>query len=175
VFSKKGQLYGMRTLKGDTVIPFENYYDYYEVLDIDKDANKDIRVFGFSNTPNQCDNYLFDRKNKRFRLIENCDLDIQLVKGTKLFYSYNPAGCASMDWESHLSRIDNFKLVNIGYMYGQGCENPKTIEIYKVKSNNEENKDLISKLSYLKYIPEFGYVPKFIKNYWEKTSNKFIE
>jgi hypothetical protein len=175
VSSKNQQLLGMRTMNGDTVVPFENYYFTYEILDIDKDANKDIRVFVFSNTPNQCDNYLFDKTNNRFRLVENCYLDIQLVKGTKLFYSYNRAGCADMDWESYLSRIDNFKLVNIGYIYGQGCENPQEIEVYKVKNNDESNKELIAKLPYLEYIPKFDYIPKFTKDYWGKNSNKFIE
>ena len=110
------------SLEGDTIVKSEDYYFKAEYLDIDKDGYKDIRVFAFSNTPNQCDNYLFDKTLKTFKLIENCDLDIQKIKGTDFFYSYNRVGCADMNWESHLSKIENCKLVDYGYIYGQGCD-----------------------------------------------------
>jgi hypothetical protein len=83
-----------------------------------------------------------------------------------------------MNWESYLSKIEDYKLINIGYINGQGCdedvkENPQTIEIYKISGNREENKKLVEKLPYLKYIPEFGDKWDFINNYWKKNYRKF--
>ena len=166
------------SLQGDTIVKSEDYYFKAEFLDIDKDGYKDIRVFAFSNTPNQCDNYLFDKNLKTFKLIENCDLDIQKIKGTDFFYSYNRAGCADMNWESHLSKIENYKLLDYGYIYGQGCDfeiekNPQVIEIYKVSNSDTDEKVLIKKLPYQKHIKEFGDKWEFIENYWTRNYKTF--
>ena len=64
------------SMQGDTLVKSEDNYFEAKFLDIDEDSCKDIRVFAFSHTPNQCDNYLIDKKLKIFKLIENCDLDI---------------------------------------------------------------------------------------------------
>lgn len=122
---------------GDTIVRPENYYFKADFLDIDEDGYTDIRVYAYSNTPNQCDNYLFDRDLKTFKLIEGCDLDIKKLKGTQFYYSYNRSGCSDMNWESHLSKIEHYKLVDYGYIYGQGCDfeiknNPQVIKIYKI-------------------------------------------
>ena len=135
--SKDDRFNCLLSMQGDTIIKSEDYYFEAKFLDIDEDGYKDIRVFAFSNTPNQCDNYLFDKTLKTFRLVENCDLDIQKIKGTDFYYSYNRAGCADMNWESYLSKVENYKLVDYGYIYGQGCDfevkdNPQVIEIYKI-------------------------------------------
>jgi len=166
------------SLQGDTIVKSEDYYFRAEFPDIDKDGYKDIRVFAFSNTPNQCDNYLFDKRLKTFKLIENCDLDIQKIKGTDFFYSYNRAGCADMNWESHLSKIVNYKLVDYGYIYGQGCDfeiekNPQVIEIYKVSNSDRDEKVLIKKLPYQKHIKEFGGEWGFIENHWRSNYKTF--
>ncbi|UUV20668.1 hypothetical protein [Paenimyroides aestuarii] len=166
------------SIQGDTIVKSEHYYFEAKFLDIDEDGYKDIRVFVFSNTPNQCDNYLFDKKLKKFKHIENCDLDIQKIKGTDFLYSYNRAGCADMNWESHLSKIENYKLVDYGYIYGQGCDfeiekNPQVIEIYKVNNLDTDDKKLIKKLSYQKHIKEFGDKWDFIEKYWTKNYKTF--
>ena len=62
------RFYCLTTINGDTIIPFADYYSHLELLDFNEDGITDIRVFTFSNTPNQCDNYLFDNKNNRFHL-----------------------------------------------------------------------------------------------------------
>lgn len=166
------------SMKGDTIVKSEDYYFEVKFLDIDEDGYKDIRVFVVSNTPNQCDNYLFDKKLKTFKLIENCDLDIQKIKGTQFYYSYNRGGCSDMNWESHLSKIKNNELVNYGYIYGQGCdfkikENPQSIEIYKIIDSQKDEKKLIKSLPYLKHI--YKHVDKwdFIKRYWKQNFKTF--
>jgi hypothetical protein len=172
------RLQSLVMLSGDTILKDVGYYSEVEFIDINADGYKDIRAFVVSNTPNQCENYLFDKKKKTFLLLQNCDLDIRLIKGTHYYYSYNRAGCADMNWESYLSSIENFKLVPAGYIYGQGCDfdvknNPQTIEIYKITNPAAETKILLKKLSYIKCIPTFGDKWNFIENYWRKNWQTF--
>lgn len=168
----------LMSMQGDTIIKSEDYYFKADFLDIDEDGNKDIRVFIFSNTPNECDNYLYDSTSNSFKLIENCDLDIEKVKGTDFYYSYNRTGCADMNWESHLSKIENYKLVNYGFINGKGCDfqvenNPQVIEIYKVTNSETDEMKLINKLPYQKNIKKFGEKWSFIKKYWVKNFKTF--
>ena len=166
------------SIKGDTVIKYADYYHQIEVLDIDEDGYKDIRVFVISNTPNKCDNYFFDKNISTFKKIENCDLDIQKIKGTGFYYSYNRAGCADMNWESYLSKIEAYELVSYGYILGKGCDfevknNPQTIKIYKIINSNTDEKVLIKQMPYLKYITRFSDKHSFIKKYWKQNFNAF--
>lgn len=172
---QNGKFIALTSISGDTIVKSQRNYERLRILDINGDGKKDIRVYIISNTPNQCDNYLFNRAKRKFKLLENCNLDIKLVKGTKLFYSYNRAGCADYNWQSHLSKIVNFKLIQIGCIYGNGCEsstNQQVIEIYKINPNNQL-KTLIEKLPYLKNIPVFGEKWSFIEKYWSKNYLKF--
>lgn len=166
------------SIDGDTIVKSEDYYFRLELIDIDVDGYNDMRIHIFCNTPNVCDNYLFVKKTSSFKLIENCYLDIKKVKGADFFYSYNRAGCADKNWESNLSKIENYKLINYGYIHGQGCdfkieENPQIIEIYKVNNLDSEEKTLLKKLPYKKYIKEFGDKWDFIENYWTKNYKTF--
>lgn len=164
--------------KGDTIVKKEDFYSEVKFLDINEDGYSDIRVYFFSNFPNQCDNYFFSNKTKKFKLVENCDLDIKKIKGTNFYFSYNKAGCADMNWESYLSKIENNILVNYGYIYGQGCdsrleESPQMIEIYKVSEADSTKKKLIQRFPYLKYIPNFEGKWSFIENYWKQNYRVF--
>lgn len=166
------------TSNGDTIVKSHTYYSQIEFLDIDEDGNQDLRVFIISNTPNQCDNYLFDQKQKSFRLIENCNLDVKKINGTNYYYSYNHAGCSDLNWESHLSKIENFKLVDYGYMFGQGCDfdvknNPQVIEIYKITNSEMNSKVLLKTLPYHKYITASVDKWTFLSNYWQENFPNF--
>ena len=177
---KDKKLQSLTTLSGDTVLKDGDYYSDVKFVDINADGYKDIRAFVFSNTPNQCENYLYDKRKRGFILLEDCDLDIQLLKGTKYYYSYNRAGCADMNWESYLSKIENYKLVSLGYINGQGCdfqvkENPQVIEIFKISNTDIDQKKLVKKLPYLKYIPKFEDKWDFIKNYWKMNWRTFAK
>lgn len=161
----------LTTLSGDTIVKYVDYYFEIVFLDIDGDGCKDIRVFVVSNTPNQCDNYFFDKDTKKYRYIKGCDLDITLIKGTKLFYSYNHTGCADMDWESHLCKIENWGEVDIGCIEANGCGDENDgIKIYKL---NGEKQDLIKKMA----LPQFNKWADgkwgFIKQYWYKNYKLF--
>lgn len=151
-----------------------------EFPDFNKDQNPDIMVSYFGNNPTYY-LFLFDPKNQRFRNIEgylNYPDAIQLKNNPDLYYSYHRAGCADMNWISDLFKIVDFKTVQLGYIYGQGCdfevtENPQIIEIYKVIDNNESNGKLIEKLPYLKFIPNFSDKWIFIEKYWNENCKKF--
>ncbi|MDJ1496177.1 hypothetical protein QNI19_24785 [Cytophagaceae bacterium DM2B3-1] len=171
------RFFGLTTLKGDTLIKFGKDYFYADILDINGDGNKDIRIFGFTNVPNVCETYLFDEKTKKYSFLENCDLDIQQIKNTPYFYSYARAGCADYNWESYLSKIVDFKLIDIGFIDGRGCEyenpkeSPRQIKIYKIK---DKGHILYKTLPYSKHIPTFSDKWDFIKKYWTKNHRQFI-
>ncbi|KUJ61002.1 hypothetical protein AR687_14845 [Flavobacteriaceae bacterium CRH] len=171
--SKDDKFNSLVNTKGDTIIKAEDYYFQAEFLDINKDGYKDIRVYFFSSKPNLCTNYLFDKNRNTFRQIENCELDIQKLNGTEFYYSYNSVGCSDMDWESHLSKIKDNKLVNYGFINGKGCdfeikENPQVIEIYKITNSEKDEMKLITSLPYLKNIPKFEDKWDFIQKYWKQ-------
>jgi hypothetical protein len=175
---KKGHFNSLLSLDKDTIIKAKDEYFKLELIDINEDGYQDLRVFTLSNTPNECENYLFDTTRSSFTLIENCDLDIKKVKGTNFYYSYNRAGCADLNWESRLSKIENYKLVDYGYIHGQGCDfeiekNPQIIEIYKVNHSDKEEKTLMNKLPYEECSKKFGDKWHFIENYWNNNNKKF--
>lgn len=176
--SKGGRFYCLLSPKGDTIIKAEEFYHQFHVGDIDQNGFMDLRVFIVSNTPNQCDSYLFDPELNTFRKIEYCDLDIKKIEGTSCYFSYNRAGCADQDWESHLSKIENYRLVDLGYIHGQGCDfeiekNPQTIEIFKFDSPKSEAKTKIATLAYKEHIKKFEDKWTFIEKYWSKNYRKF--
>jgi hypothetical protein len=176
--TEKEQFNCLISLSGDTVVKSEDYYKSAEYIDINEDGDKDIRVYVISNTPNQCDNYLYDKTHKTFRNIENCDLDIKKINGKNLYYSYNSTGCSDMNWESYLSEIVDYKLIHLGHIEGQGCdyntkETPQVIEIYKITNPDNEEKTLIEKLPYKKNIPKFDDKWNFIERYWTKNYSLF--
>lgn len=166
------------TLQGDTIVKSEDYYFEAQYPDIDGDGYNDIRVYAFSNTPNQCDNYLYNKNNNSYTRIENCDLDIQHIKGTNFYFSYSRAGCADLNWESYLSKIENFKLIPYGYIYGQGCdvdvnENPQLIDIYQIRNPETGEKTLINRLPYQKFINAKMDKLNFIEHYWQENYKRF--
>jgi hypothetical protein len=169
------QFHCLLDISNDTIIPAKKFYNEIVYTDINKDNNKDIRVYVISNSINDCDNYLYNSKSKTFKLLENCFTDIKKIKKSNFYYSYTKAGCADFNWVSYLSKIENNKLVNYGFIHGQSCElDPQIIEIYKINSKTEKQ-ILIKKLPYQKYIPKFEDKWLFIEKYWLENFSKFEE
>jgi len=150
------------------------------ILDFDKDGYIDIQTEYFGNNSTYY-LYLFDPKTNKFKNVEGFDKypeALQIKSNSKYYYSYHRAGCADANWISDLFKIVNFKTVQLGHIYGQGCdfevkENPQVIDIYKVPNNDEDKGKLIAKLPYLKFIPNFGDKWDFIKKYWNKNYKLF--
>jgi hypothetical protein len=159
---------------------YKNGFLGIELTDFNKDGNSDIILSYTGNNP-VCFLYLFYSKNGLFKNVEgfeNFPEAIQLKTNPKYYYSYHRAGCADLNWVSDLFRIENFKTIHVGHIYGQGCdfeikENPQVIEIYRIINNDAERRKLIEKRSYLKFIPEFGDKWDFIKKYWNNHYSKF--
>jgi hypothetical protein len=179
--------YCLTTIDGDTIIPYAEFYHYCHFLDIDDDGYTDLRVEIFSHTFNQCDNYLFDSRHKTFRHIENCILDIQKISGTDFYYSYEAVGCADMNWESLLSKIENYRLVPYAIISGYGCEDQKFIIVNKfdVDKNTkllkgkkifaEEQEIFVANQLFIENFPYTENIDKwdFIKNYWKTNYQNF--
>lgn len=153
---------------------------YIEYPDFNKDGNADILVDYFGNNSTFF-LYLFDPKSNTFIEIEGYSSfpnSVQLKTNLNYYYSYSRAGCADMNWVSDLFRIENFKIIHIGHIYGIGCdfevnENPQVIEIYRVQNSSTKKMVAVKKLPYLKYIPEFGAKWDFIRKYWNANYKKF--
>ena len=153
---------------------------YIKYPDFNKDGNADILLDYIGNNSTYF-LYLFDPLTNKFREIENYSKfpdAIQLKTNSKYYYSYRRTGCADMNWVSDFFKIQNFKIIHLGHIDGQGCdfeikENPQVIKIYKVTDNKEENGKLVEKLPYLKFIPEFGDKWDFIEKYWNKNYIQF--
>ena len=75
-----------------------------------------------------------------------------------------------MNWESYLSRIENYQLVSYGRIEGLGCDGESAINIYKIVNKEEF---LIKKLYYAKLIPKNDNKWDFIKNYWTTNYQNF--
>lgn len=169
---------GLTSLNGDTIIKSENFYAHFCLLDIDENGYKDIRVFILANNPRECDNYLFDKNFKIFRKLENCYLDIHLIKGSKIYFSLSRYGLCDMCWESYLSRVDNFKLINLGYLKGYNAsfedqQKSSVFEIYKIFDSDNDDMKLIEKVPSFKYIKSNDDKWNFFENYWTKNYRKF--
>ena len=153
---------------------------YIKHPDFNKDGNADILIDYYGNNSTYY-LYLFDPMTNKFVEIENYSSfpdAVQLKSNPNYYYSYHRAGCADMNWVSDFFKIQDFKLIQLGHIYGQGCDfevknNPQVIEVYKVQDNDEEKGKLIGKLPYLKFIPEFGDKWDFIEKYWNKNYMKF--
>jgi hypothetical protein len=153
---------------------------YIQYPDFNSDGNADI-LMDYSGNNSTFFLYLFDPATNKFIEIEgymNYPQAVQLKTNPNYYYSYHRAGCSDMNWVSDLIRFKDFKIIHLGHIYGQGCEdeeneNSQIIEIYKLIDNDENNEKLIEKLPYLKFIPKFSYKWTFIEEYWNKHYAKF--
>lgn len=167
---KDNKFISLLTIKGDTIVKFNDYYSNIKFLDIDQDGYIDIRVYVNSNTPNECINYFFDKQSNGYKEIINSTLDVERIKGTNLFYSYNATGCGDMNWESHISKIENWQETNIGSLEVKGCGNKDSkITIYKI---NKMKKEIIDSkpLTVLEKRDKWD----FISEYWKRNYTLFL-
>ena len=173
ILKERETLYSLKTLDGKIIIEPADHYAGLEILDINKDGYNDIRIFEVSNTPNQCQNYFFIPKDKSFRKIKGSNLDIKLLPNTNLYYSYNRAGCADMNWESHLSKIEDFEEINIGMIQAHDCDDKNDgISFYKIITY-----DKVIKIDQ-RPDPNFEIEGKnnksdYIEKYWLKNYKKY--
>jgi hypothetical protein len=174
------KFYGLLSEKGDTIIRSDDSYIDAKFVDIDCDGSKDIQISFYSVSLNERNNYFFDTKKKTFREIENSNLYLQKIRGTNLYYSYDTESCSDLNWVSYLSEIKDYKQIDIGYMYGQGCDEdlknyPQKIEIYQVVNSDSFELKLKKTINYQKHIPKNEDKWEFIETYWNRNYHAFTK
>jgi hypothetical protein len=149
-------------------------------VDLNKDNYPDLLVSYIGNNPTE-DLYLFDPADNGFKKLVGFikySAGVQLESHPSFYYSYHRAGCADENWVSDLFKIENFTTIQLGHIYGKGCEyeiekNPQEIEIYRDLDNDKGKAKLIAKLPYTKNINDSFDKWAFIEKYWNENYNRF--
>jgi len=145
----------------------------FKFIDFYDDGYKDLLIEYLSNVPGVCELALYDKRTKKFALVDNFSEypDPQKLRGTPLYYSYHRSGCADSDWDSNLFKIVDNKIIKIGNISGRGCDEKPGIFI----SKTEGREKIIIKKYPIDVIEKYkNYKWGFIKQYWERYYRKFI-
>jgi len=145
----------------------------FKFKDFNGDGFKDIVVEFSSNTPGDCDVYLYNHTLKNFTNVADIDRYPSPIKipGTRYYYSYHHSGCADEDWDSDLFIIKNYKAICVGNISGNACDEKKPgVFVYRVKGKDNKlikqfNIDIIKKYKSYKW--------GFIDAYWKRNYRKF--
>lgn len=96
--------------------------------------------------------------------------DTKQAGNSNFLYSYKATGCADSCWISNLIRIENFKVVEYGEIYGDGCselENKITVTF-----NNDSTTKTIPYTEIDKYEDyKWGFIKEYWENYVESRDN----
>ena len=146
----------------------------FKFKDFNNDGFKDIFIEFFSNTPGDCDLYLYNPALKGFTHVAGISSYPAPIKipGTKYYYSYHHSGCADENWDSDLFFIKNYKVVCIGNISGDACNLTEPgIFIYRERGDNHK---LVKRFK-INVIEKYkGYKWEFIERYWKKNYQKFV-
>lgn len=171
------QTYYLLNEKGDTVLKKSDYYFDAEFKDFNKDGHQDIILHYSSNASMVLDLFLYIPTIGKFREVKNFrDFPApEQLKGTNFYYSYHKSGCADMNWDSDLFKIENSKAIRIGNIAGRQCDNRDGIKdavyIHKVRNDKEKLFKTLPIDTIWKY-KNFKW--GFIKEYWTKNYKLFI-
>ncbi|MFN5416064.1 MAG: hypothetical protein ACK5B9_03335 [Flavobacteriia bacterium] len=168
-FKKEGRFYCLTKLNGDTIVKLQNHYFNLELVDLNQDNFTDLKVDIISNTANQCEYYIYNKKTKNFKHLINCDILLKKIPNKNYYFTYTAVGCAGSDFESFLSKIENDELIDIAFIKEIGCEfdtikEPKSIELYKIDMQSK------NKLKLLKVYNFYDFMG--IEQYWVKNCEK---
>ena len=158
----------------NSVLEGEGIYDI-KFIDVDGDGCKDVVVLHNSNVDDRRDLFLFDKRQGRFRQVKNfSDYPEPIeIEGTHLYYSYHRSGCADYDWDSDLFKIVNFKIVKVGNISGQGCDDDESHGIFIYKTVNGSAK-LVKKFPMSKVGNYANGKWGFIADYWKHNYKEFV-
>ncbi|MEO3408114.1 hypothetical protein AAFN85_29640 [Mucilaginibacter sp. CAU 1740] len=109
-------------------------------IDFDRDGYKDLLIEYFSNTPGDNALFLYNKSMRNFTEVKNFGSFAAATRlgNTNLYYSYERAGCADMNWNSDLFKINNYKAIAIGHIAGLGCEGDKEVGVFISKVKGEK-------------------------------------
>lgn len=163
----------------ETYIPKGGLYDLI-LQDFDIDGTPDI-WFNYGQQMGDHILFLFNGKKNQYEKDEGFSRfrePIKLKSNPKYYYSYCRAGCADMNWTSRLFTFRNHKSIEIGYIYGNGCEDDidfPSIKIYETQNNSEETRKLLKEYAYKTITEKYGDKWSFIEEYWNENYQKFIK
>lgn len=147
-----------------------------EILKFDADEYPDITLSYLGNNY-VADLFLYDKATKTYKHVvgfEEVSDAKRLKVNSNYYYSYHRTGCADMNWISDLFYINNFKVYQIGEIYGEGCDSENSdrkIEISKIVTLD---KIFIVETLPIDTIETFkDYKWGFIEDYWNKNFEKF--
>jgi len=169
----------LRITSGTTVKIFDTISSValftIEFPDFNSDGNVDILTDYYGNN-STFTLYLFDTTKETYRKIEDYvkfPYSQQLKSNPKYYYSFEAAGCAGMDWESDLFKIENFVITQVGHIYANVCDDSQVVEIYKIRDNDESKEKLIKKIPYSTFKSKYGEGWDVIWKYWSKNYTRF--
>jgi hypothetical protein len=155
---------------GDTAILGEDYFPGdLKLVDFDADGATDILVTFMGNVPDVCDLFLFDRQRRTFRQVRNFRRfpAPTSIEGTPYYYSYHRSGCADMNWNSDLFRIENFTAIQIADISGVECDGmDQGVFVTKIGPDGEEKPVATFTLDVLDR-PRYKW--GFIEYYWKNV------
>ena len=157
----------------DTLYAHDGYAtNGFEFEDFNGDGILDVRVHQMTNVGGISDLIMFDQESKRFKEVEYFDNYPSPTKigNTEFYYSYHKSGCADFNWGSELFTIDDYQVIELGYIEGVGCDDEEKNGIFTYKVDSS-----IQTKMYSEYRESGYYADKwdFIKNYWTKNYWKF--
>jgi hypothetical protein len=147
-----------------------------EIIKFDSDQFPDI-VFSYLGSNYTESLFLYDKATKAYKMVEGFEgvSDAKRLRtNPRYYYSYHRAGCADMNWVSNLFYIQNFKIYQIGKIYGQGCESENSKRLIEISKVVTLNKVFITETLPIDTIDTYeDYKWGFIENYWNKNFGKF--
>lgn len=147
-----------------------------DVLKFDRDEFPDI-TFSYIGNNYTADLFIYDINSNTYQRVSGfteVSSSKRLNSNPNYYYSYHRAGCADLNWMSHLFYIDNFQVYQVGEIYVKGCnvkESERAIEISKIVT--------LDKIFIIETLPidtliQFDeYKWGFIRDYWNKNYQKF--
>lgn len=164
----------LKITNGERIV-LEDTLDFFtdlQLIDFNDDKSIDIQIRFMGNVDTQS-LYLFDFSRNRFQKVVGFEKfpEAKRIKiSEELYYSYHRSGCADNYWTSDLFKINDFKTTHLGQIFGEGCEDPMQVKVYKIGQNK---KDLIETLPYKVVEDNKENKWGFIADYWAKNYKRF--
>ncbi len=158
----------------DTVFKESNLQSIPIFKDFDNDGCTDV-LFK-SNIDDSYNLIMFDKKNRKFKKVENFIEypDPVNISRSKYFYSYHSSGCADECWDSDLFFIENFNVIKIGNISRTiDTDDTKYEDVIVVNKIRKGRKILYGKIDFEIIEQQDRDKWKFIEEYWNKNYSKF--